>query len=308
MLNKTFNYQAWAAQIGLSHFKVNAPLKELNHFKTGGTAALLAYPQNEAELKLLLKAANADGLPFFILGGGSNVLIGDEGLPYLIINLQEMQLIPQPQTGLYNFAAGTKTSRLAKETAEAGLAGLQTFYGLPGTLGGACYMNARCYGRDIAAGFAAARCFTYTGEEVTINFNPSEWGYKKSPFQGNNLVIVEVYFNLQPSANAALLAEAQSYYDDRVTKGHFAYPSAGSTFKNNPAFGAPSGQIIDSLGLKGFKYGEAMVSPCHANFIVNAGNATSSEILQLIKIVQAKVKMAYGYELEPEVIVKGFSS
>jgi UDP-N-acetylmuramate dehydrogenase len=293
------------------HCRLNAPLKDLNHFKCGGSADVLVFPETEAQLKSLLQNINRGKVPFFILGGGSNLLISDFGIEGFVIGLKHLiketaYARPDGKEAVMVFSAARNTSDIAWESARHGFKGAHNFYGLPGTLGGACYMNARCYGNEIADIFMSARCLNDKGDEVIITKNDKDWDYKKSPFQNKALIILEVSLKLEYCGQSdELMTETAGFLQDRESKGHFTYPSGGSTFKNNRSFGKPSGQIIDSLNLKGYSIGGAAVSPHHANFIVNKNNASASEIAALIAAVQQQVKEAYGYELEPEVMPVG---
>ena len=179
-------------------------------------------------------------------------------------------------------------------------------------------MNARCYEKsisDVLGSVSAVYC-SETGctiKEYECRHN--EWGYKRSPFQpqhkryaelsDNRPVIVSATFHVEQGDTALIRKKMESRIADRTAKGHFKLPSAGSVFKNNHAFGKPSGQLIDEAGLRGLQIGGAQVAPWHGNFIVNTGSATAQDVMKLIEVIQKRVKDATGFELEPEIIFAG---
>ena len=188
--------------------------------------------------------------------------------------------------------------------AEAGLTGLEFLAGMPGTIGGAVYMNARCYDKEIADVLAWTEIVACGELSVVerVSVNKNDFGYKVSPFQKMDCLILSAAFNLQPSDKEQIKVKMEKNRQDRREKGHYLYPCAGSAFKNNRDFGKPTGQIIDELGLKGFSVGGAQIAPFHANIVINTGAATAKDIRSLMDEVAAKVKTATGFELEPEII------
>ncbi|MCQ2604889.1 MAG: UDP-N-acetylmuramate dehydrogenase, partial [Spirochaetia bacterium] len=174
--------------------------------------------------------------------------------------------------------------------------------GLPGTVGGALYMNARCYGQSISDVLAETYYLDRAGKYACLRTSSSDFDYKISPFQKNGGIILEAVFSLETGNSEVIKIEMEKYRKDRIGKGHFEYPCAGSVFKNDRNFGEPTGKIIDSLGLRGYSIGGAKVSEHHANIIVNAGNATAADIKALVSYVADRVHEAYGYTLEREII------
>ena len=187
---------------------------------------------------------------------------------------------------------------------------IEQFAGLPGSVGGAVYMNARCFDKSISDILFSVSTMEIDrkNHKTTLNqehFNACDWAYKKSPYQGGNRFITTVTFLLtqkNASEQDKIAAECKKYIAERVNKGHFKYPSAGSVFKNNHDFGKPSGMIIDEAGLRGTTIGGAKVADFHGNFIINTGNAKASDIKALVELVQAKVHEKYGFFLETEII------
>ena len=183
------------------------------------------------------------------------------------------------------------------------ISGLENFAGLPGTTGGATFMNARCYEVSISDVLSSVKYIDLSDfTEKTYSVDLSEWDYKKSPFQSGDKIITQVNFNVKKGISKEIEEKSLSFIKDRENKGHFKFPSAGSVFKNNRNFGKPSGKIIDEVGLRGFSVGQAQVAPWHGNFIINNGNATASDVRNLVEIIQEKVLKETGFMLECEII------
>ena len=209
------------------------------------------------------------------------------------------------ETLLLTCGSGTPIEKITGFCAENGFSGLESFSGLPGTAGGAVYMNARCYGVsmcDVLEAVRYARCSEKGFSFAEYSMNMCDWDYKKSPFQNTPDVIVSVTFRVKKGNKAEIKSKSESFVEDRRNKGHFRYPSAGSVFKNNREFGKPSGQIIQDAGLRGLSDGGAQVAPWHGNIIINTGNATSTEIRRLSDTVANEVKRRFGFELENEIM------
>jgi len=294
--------------------RYHRPMAELSTFKAGGPADCWLRPSGEgypAFTAALIAAARAGHIPVFILGGGANILASDSGIRGIVLdtgawtgeadgNHDEMML---------RFRAGTSLNDAAEIAANAGLSGLEFLAGMPGSIGGAVWMNARCYGREIADVLTAAEIIDFEGFDTPrytqLPADKTEFGYKKSPFQGRDVLILSASFRLTSGKPDDIRAAMKANRADREAKGHYRYPSAGSVFKNNPNFGKPTGQIIDELGLCGLQKGGAQVAPWHGNIIVNLGGATASDIRSLVEEVAARVKDAAGFTLEPEILFVG---
>jgi UDP-N-acetylmuramate dehydrogenase len=201
--------------------------------------------------------------------------------------------------------SGLPVSDAAADLADRGLAGLDFLYAMPGSVGGAVWMNARCYGSSIIDVLHSVDVVTPEGTAETYEPREGDFGYKVSPFQTNEAVILAATLRLRREEPAAIWTRMREHEEDRSTKGHFSGPSAGSVFKNNREFGSPSGKIIDSLGLRGHQVGGARVSDRHANIIINTGNATAADIRTLIEYVETQVREQLGLQLEREVLFAG---
>jgi len=279
-------------------------------FKTGGPADCWLKPSGEgypAFTAALLAAARAEHIPVFVLGGGANILVADAGLRGIVLDTGGWAgETGRQQEGILEFRAGTNLDSAAEIAAEAGLSGLEFLAGMPGSIGGAVWMNARCYGQEIADVLTETEVIDFSSgsapERLRLPAVKSEFSYKHSPFQGRDSLILSASFRLIPGETREIRAVMYSHRKDRETKGHYRYPSAGSVFKNNPRFGKPTGQIIDELGLCGLRKGGAQVAPWHGNIIVNTGGASAADIRALIEEVAARIKAATGFDLEPEVL------
>lgn len=273
-------------------------------FGVGGPADLFARPAHTDDLIVLVAAAERAGLPWFALGGGSNILVSDRGVRGLVIDLSALDGTRLEGTTL-TVGAGLPMSDAAAAAAEHGLGGLDFIYAMPGSVGGAVWMNARCYDGEIYNVLEEVEYVSEDGTLMSYRPKPEDFGYKRSPFMEWPVAMTRVRFRLHPADPEGLWKKMHAHETDRRAKGHFAAPCAGSVFKNNRAFGRPSGVIIDSLGLRGFRIGDAQVSPQHANIVINLGNATAGDIRRVIEHVQNEVARRLGYELEREVLYVG---
>jgi UDP-N-acetylmuramate dehydrogenase len=293
--------------------RCDEPMAAHCSFKVGGAADCWIRPSGDgfpAFAAALVGTARSEGVPFFFLGGGANILVADAGIRGIVVDMGEWagETGQRRQEGILEFRAGTSLDSAAEIAAGAGLCGLEFLAGMPGSIGGAVWMNARCYGREIADVLHETEIIDFSSPlpgPMRKTAKKGEFGYKLSPFQSLDALILSASFHLTPGAEEKIRAEMDSHRRDREAKGHYRCPSAGSVFKNNPAFGKPTGQIIDELGLRGLSIGGAQVAPWHGNIIVNSGGATASDIRALIIEVAAKVKAATNFALAPEVLFVG---
>jgi UDP-N-acetylmuramate dehydrogenase len=303
----------------------NEPMSLHTSLKTGGPALMYAEPPGVETLAELLSAAREDRCPTFILGGGTNLLVADKGIRALVINtcrIRQAGICPPgeagdslPAGGHYLYAgAGLPISEAACIAARESLEGLDFIYAMPGSVGGAVWMNARCYGFSVADVLESVS-FLDTGAALPRKKTRAEadfmagFGYKLSPFQpGGSLqgaVITEAVFRLTPGDGEKIRKNMRRIEEDRRAKGHFAAPSAGSVFKNNRALGEPTGKILDKLGLRGLRRGGARLSPLHGNIIINTGGAASADIRGLMETLRKRAEDELGVRLEPEIIFAG---
>ncbi len=282
----------------------NIHLKEYTTFKIGGPAELLTEPETAGEMREDLRWAHSQGLKPFILGEGANILVSDKGIPGLVICTRKMTgctIVQSKQAAEVEILAGTKVDDAIEFCAQHSLEGLEFLYGMPGSIGGALWMNARCCGSEVSSVLMRADCARLDGSDYSYIFNPDDWDYKISPFQDNDTAILSARFSLSTGDTKAIRQKMRRWKDERKEKGHYRFPSAGSMFKNDYAVGKPSGQIIEELGLRGMRKGDAQVAPFHGNFFINTGNASAADMRSLVFEVQHIVREKTGITLEPEV-------
>ena len=275
----------------------NEPLSLHTSFRIGGPARVLALPKNEAETAALVRFAGENAVPLRLLGGGSNVLVSDEGIDALIVHLPAGQITVEGNE--ITAGAGAGKAYLAQTAANAGLAGLEFAHGIPGTVGGGMYMNAGAYGGELVQVAVSALFLTAAGGLKSYEGEEMGLGYRRSAFMGLQGVIVSAAFRLQPGDPEAIQARMKELMEKRRASQPLDLPSAGSTFKR--PVGGYAAALIQEAGLKGFRVGDAQVSEKHAGFVVNLGHATGAEVLTLIARVREIVKAKSGIELEPEV-------
>ncbi|MFP4375980.1 MAG: UDP-N-acetylmuramate dehydrogenase [Spirochaetales bacterium] len=295
----------WQTKINIKGtLRADEPLAPHTTFRVGGPADLYAVPRDEEDLVLLIRAARSDGIPTFVLGGGANILVSDRGIRGLVIDMREFAKIEHTGT-LLTAGAGAAISDASAYAADHELAGLDFIYAMPGSVGGAVWMNARCYDGEIFPILESVNVVTADGQRETYLPRAQDFSYKRSPFMINSSTMTSVRFSLADGSKEKLWQKMREHERDRWAKGHFAAPCAGSIFKNNRAFGRPSGAIIDSIGLRGYAIGGAKVSDQHANIVINAHEATASEIRALVEHVHDEVLSRLGLDLEREVIYVG---
>lgn len=294
----------------------NEPLSNHTTFKIGGPAKEFLLPSTVDALANALMDCVNNGEKFFILGGGSNLVFADEGFSGKVICTRNVSDIFLGDDKLVHAQAGATISAFVNFCKNEGLCGFETFAGLPGTIGGAVFMNARCFEVEVSDVLESVKYLDMeTGKICDYAFCKDDWAYKKSPFNDGKKLILEATFrpntntpgsDSTPQALSAAIDEKCKYYiNERRSKGHFEFPSAGSVFKNNHDFGKPSGKIIDEAGLRGFQMGGAKVADFHGNFIINVGNATAADVKGLVEKVKAVVLSKYGFALEEEIIFVG---
>ncbi|MDX9783316.1 MAG: UDP-N-acetylmuramate dehydrogenase [Spirochaetia bacterium] len=297
------------------------PMAPYTSFKIGGPADWYFRPSSESELAAVLQALREAQEPCFFLGGGANILVGDRGIRGWVIDLSGLSdsspVAFRPggfeastdRTSTLRAQAGISIDRLCEEALARGLSGLENFYGMPGSLGGAVYMNARCYEEDISSILGRLFVLSPEGEGKILDSSKLPWSYKRSAFQPGEpyagWIVTAAELSLHPGDPPSSAAVMRGRRQDRIAKGHYCYPSAGSMFKNNRSFGKPTGAILDSLGFKGRRIGDAAVSPWHANIFVNMGRASAKDMRLLIESAKNDAFRAYGFTLEPEVLFVG---
>lgn len=270
----------------------------LTTFRIGGPADLLLVPRRRASLEAALRAVRRAGVPLLPIGAGSNLLVGDAGFRGVVIKIGS-GLGPVRVEGERLIAdAGRTLPELMRRARRAGLAGLEFAGGIPGSLGGALRMNAGAWHREMSAVADWILGVNEAGETVEIAAKEIGWSYRSARF-AEPIIIVEAALHLTPDDPEAIATREETWHEARRRTQPLGEPSAGCAFKNPP--GDFASRLIDSAGLKGERVGGAMVSPVHANFIVNAGGATADQVMALIDRVRERVLSAHGVPLELEV-------
>lgn len=281
--------------------RADAPMSEYTSFKVGGPAALLVSPKDEAELSAVLAICSGRGITPFILGNGSNLLVSDEGIDNVCVRLASaFEKIEYKGDGVIRCTAGATLAHLCVFALEHSLTGLEFAYGIPGTAGGAAFMNAGAYGgemKDVLAkcshmALSDGSAGEFSGEELRL-------GYRSSVYSDGGYVITGLTLKLRPGNREEIDGKMRELIGRRIDKQPLDMPSAGSFFKRPP--GNYAGALIEQCGMKGFRTGGAQVSEKHAGFVVNAGGATCADILSLGKKVADEVRKQTGITLEREV-------
>ena len=282
-------------------FRENEPLAAHCTFKIGGPAQLFVQPQTEQQLCSAAALCKEQAVRYYLLGNGSNILFADEGFAGVVIDISALGSDIAIEGNLLTAGAGVRLASLCRAALEHGLSGLEFAYGIPGTVGGAVYMNAGAYGGEMKDVLTVVRYLTAEGEVVQASAAELDLSYRHSIFEENGGCILSAQFALQPGNAADIRAKMDELMAKRVDKQPLDKPSAGSTFKR-PA-GAFAAALIDQCGLRGFRHGGAAVSDKHCGFVVNLGGATCADVLALCDEVRAIVKEKTGYELEKEIRV-----
>ena len=282
-------------------FRENEPLAAHCTFKIGGPAQLFVQQQTEQQLCSAAALCKEQAVRYYLLGNGSNILFADEGFAGVVLDISALGSDIAVEGNMLTAGAGVRLVALCRAALEHGLSGLEFAYGIPGTVGGAVYMNAGAYGGEMKDVLTVVRYLTAEGEVVQASAAELDLSYRHSIFEENGGCILSAQFALQPGNAADIRAKMDELMAKRVDKQPLDKPSAGSTFKR-PA-GAFAAALIDQCGLRGFRHGGAAVSDKHCGFVVNLGGATCADVLALCDEVRAIVKEKTGYELEKEIRV-----
>lgn len=281
-------------------FSENEMLSAHTTFKIGGPAEVFANPQSAEQAAAAVRFCKENGVKLFPLGKGSNLLVSDEGASGIVLHFgREMSKISMLDDETIYCEAGANLAKLCSFALENSLTGLEFAYGIPGSVGGAVFMNAGAYGGEIKDVILYAEHIDENGNCGRFEGNALEMSYRHSVYSSKKYIITAAAFRLKKGDKAEIKAKMDELLGKRFDKQPMDKPSAGSTFKRPE--GAFASALIDQCGLKGFTVGGAQVSEKHAGFVINKGGATCADVLELIKQVQDKVKADTGFALEPEV-------
>ena len=292
-------YQKLTEWMPEERVKKEEPMRLHTTFRVGGPADLFVSPNSVEEVRKVTALCREEGVPYYIMGNGSNLLVSDQGYRGVIIQFyKEMNDISVEGT-LLRAQAGALLSAVANRALLESLTGFEFAAGIPGTLGGACVMNAGAYGGEMKDVLKAVTVLTQEGEVLTLSNEELELGYRTSVIARKHYIVLEAEIALSEGKKEEIQAVMDDLKERRITKQPLEYPSAGSTFKRPEGYFA--GKLIQDAGLRGFQVGGAQVSEKHCGFVINKDHATAAEIAELIRQVSEKVEAQFGVKLEPEV-------
>ena len=282
----------------------NEPMKKHTTFKIGGPAQIFIKIDNIEDLKKVLLFANKNNQQVTIIGNGSNLLVLDEGIKGITLNIriEKIDIQKKDEKVKIIVGAGEKIGKLARICLQEQITGLEELSGIPGTIGGAIRMNAGAHGKEMKDIVKTVKCMDYQGNERTFTNEELEFNYRSSIFKKEKYIITQIELSLQKGKKEDIKEKMEEYALYRKEKQPIEYPSAGSTFKRGNDF--ITAKLIDEAGLKGYHIGDAEVSTKHGGFVINKGNATAKDVLELIEHVKNEVynKFKKRIELEIEII------
>ncbi len=279
--------------------KAEEPMRKHTTFQIGGAADFLATPGSADEVRAVVDLCKAEGIAYYIIGNGSNLLVSDKGIRGVVVQIgREMSRI-ECEGEVIRAQAGALLSAVAARALKESLAGFEFAAGIPGTLGGACVMNAGAYGGEMKDVLEDVTVLTPEGEIRKLSVAQMELGYRTSAAARKGYIVLEAGLRLKKGTGDEIKALMEELRDKRVSKQPLEYPSAGSTFKRPEGFFA--GKLIQDAGLRGFEVGKAQVSKKHCGFVINRGGATAADVAELMRQVSEKVEVQFGVRLEPEV-------
>ena len=285
---------------------IDESMKKHSTFGVGGKAKVLLLPKKNVDIKNVLKYSSKNNINIAFIGSGSNLLISDDGFDGILISLKRtFKKIKFSENGDIVAGSGVMLGHMVKEAIKRSFGGLESLVGVPGTLGGALFMNAGAYGTEISKCFVSAKVMNMNGDEIELSKSDVSFSYRSSTFP-KDCILLEAKFKCNKGDIDKIKKNKATFSISRKTNQPLNYRSAGSVFKN-PKDGFAAGYLIDKAGLKGTKKGGAMISDKHANFIVNLGDAKSSDIISLIKLIKNKILSDFNVSLNLEIKLVGFN-
>jgi len=278
---------------------LDEPMEKHTTFRIGGPADYFVMPANAKQVQEVIALCTKQGVPFYIIGNGSNLLVGDKGYRGMIIQLYKNMNRITIEENTITAQAGALLSKVAAAACENSLAGFEYASGIPGTIGGAVVMNAGAYGGEIRNHILSAMVLNKDNEVISLDKEELDLGYRTSVIANKGYIVLEVVLELSSGDQKEIKAHIDELKDRRINKQPLEFPSAGSTFKRPEGYFA--GKLIQDAGLKGFQVGGAQVSEKHSGFVINKEHATAADVVSLMEQVSAQVKLQFGVTLEPEV-------
>lgn len=292
-------YQKLVNALAKERVLLDEPMSKHTTFRIGGPADYFVMPSSEEELKQVIAICKEESVPYYIVGNGSNLLVSDHGYRGVIIQIYKEMNEVRVDGNVIEAQAGALLSKIAMEALGASLTGFEFAHGIPGTLGGACVMNAGAYGGEMKDVLISVTVIDENGELLTIEKENLELGYRTSIIAKKGYVVVSARIGLEEGCEDEIRARMNELKEKRVSKQPLEYPSAGSTFKRPEGYFA--GKLIQDSGLRGFRVGGAMVSEKHCGFVINAESATAADVNELMRQVSDIVQEKFGVPMEPEV-------
>ena len=302
-MNKQDIYENLLNILDKEDIKIDEPMKKHISFKVGGPADVLVKPKTEEQLKEIIKFVKNGNIPFLIIGNGSNLLVKDGGIRGVVIELSNNFNHFEIDGNIVKVQAGALLSIVGKAVLKESLKGFEFAAGIPGTLGGALAMNAGAYGGEMKHIVKSVRLMDMDGNIVDFTNEQMEFDYRKSILSREEYVVLSAEIELEKGDYEEIKATMMHFTQQRVTKQPLSLPSAGSTFKRPP--GHFAGKLIEDCGLRGLTLRGAQVSEKHCGFVVNLGDATAKDLLDLMYVVKSTVKSKFGVMLEEEVKILG---
>ena len=290
--------------VGTEQVWAQEPMKKHTTFRVGGCARYLVEPGDVQQLSAVVNACREQKVPYYVVGNGSNLLVSDAGYNGVIIHLFKNMSEIRTEGNHMILQAGALLARAARTACREGLSGLEFASGIPGTVGGALVMNAGAYGGEMKDVVSRVTVLTSEGEPREYTKEQMAFGYRRSRLTEEAGIVLETEFTLHPGRTEEIQARMEELKEKRVLKQPLEYPSAGSTFKRPE--GHFAGKLIEDAGLRGFRIGDAQVSEKHCGFVINRGNASASEIAEVIRQVQDRVYAHSGVRLQTEVKFLGW--
>ena len=283
----------------------NEEMKKYTTFKIGGKAECLIKIDNIKDLKSILKFVNENGVPLTVLGNGSNVLVSDKGIKgiTIIIKIEKIDIKEKNKKVEITVGAGEKIGKLGVLFLKNEITGFEELSGIPGTIGGATRMNAGAHGREIKDIVKTVKCVDYKGNEKEFTNEQMEFGYRTSILKKEKYIVTEVEMELEKGNKEEIQRKMNEYAKYRKEKQPIEYPSAGSTFKRGKDF--ITAKLIDDAGLKGYSIGGAQISTKHGGFIINKGNATAKDVIELVQYTKDQIYNEFGKKIELEIELIG---
>jgi UDP-N-acetylmuramate dehydrogenase len=289
--------------IGADNVRLQEPMRNHTSFRIGGPADIFAAPADAASVCAVIRLCRAEGVPYFIMGNGSNLLVRDGGIRGAVINLSERFNHYRIIGDTIEAEAGALNSKIAAAASKACLGGMEIAAGIPGTIGGAVMMNAGAYDWEMKD-IVLKTAYLDTEDEIrTLEADAHGFGYRTSVFQTNGGIILTTLLKLVPCEDCVIRAKTEEFRQKRRDRQPLEFPSAGSVFKRPEGYFA--GQMIEKCGLKGLQMGGAQISPKHAGFIVNTGDASAEDVIRLIEYAIEAVYNDFGIRLETEIRITG---